>query len=118
MSFSETTSSYPISQLSPPRYVDASRQERLLLNFDTKTSIATAVEFVDVYSGDEIRKIAYDNPNLYSVDSYSALWGENTNWQEELFQTSISTDNNISFTGAYKALPYRVLWVIPIKPVL
>jgi len=80
----------------------------MVINFDTKTSIATAVEFVDVYSGDEIRKIAYDNPNLYSVDSYSALWGENTNWQEELFQTSISTDNNISFTGAYKALPYRV----------
>lgn len=80
----------------------------LVINFDTKTSIATAVEFVDVYSGDEIREIAFNNPSLYSIDSYSALWNENTNWQEELFQTAISTDNNLSLSGAYKALPYRV----------
>ncbi|MDA3906723.1 MAG: SusC/RagA family TonB-linked outer membrane protein, partial [Bacteroidales bacterium] len=80
----------------------------LTINFDMNTSIATAVEFLDVYSGDEIRKIAYDNPILYNADSYNLLWNENTNWQEEIFQTAISTDNNLSFTGAYKALPYRV----------
>jgi iron complex outermembrane receptor protein len=80
----------------------------LVINFDTKTSIASAVEFVDVYSGDEMRSFAFNNPDLYSVDSYNALWNENTNWQEELFQTSISTDNNLSLSGAYKNLPYRV----------
>ena len=80
----------------------------LVINFDTKTSIATAVEFVDVYSGDQMREIAFSNPDLYSIDSYSALWNENTNWQEELFQTSVSTDNNLSLSGAYKTLPYRV----------
>lgn len=80
----------------------------LVINFDTKTSIATAVEFVDVYSGDEMRAIAFNNTDLYSIDSYSALWNENTNWQEELFQTAVSTDNNLSLSGAYKNLPYRV----------
>jgi len=80
----------------------------LVINFDVNTSIATAVEFVDVYSGDEVRKIALDNPTLYNADSYNLLWDGNTNWQDEIFQTAISTDNNLSFTGAYKSLPYRV----------
>lgn len=80
----------------------------MVVNFDTKTSIASAIEFIDVYSGDEIRMRAFENPDLYSIDSYNALWNANTNWQEEIFRTAISTDNNLSFTGAYKVLPYRV----------
>ncbi len=78
------------------------------VNFDTKTSIASAVEFLDVYSGDQMRQIAFENNSLYGTDSYNKLWNANTNWQDEIFRTSVSTDNNLSFTGAYKTLPYRV----------
>jgi iron complex outermembrane receptor protein len=78
------------------------------VNFDTKTSIASAVEFLDVYSGDQMRQIAYEKNDLYGAASYNKLWNANTNWQDEIFRTSVSTDNNLSFTGAYKALPYRV----------
>lgn len=80
----------------------------LVVNFDLNTSLASAVEFLDVYSGDELRSIALNNPTLYPTESYNALWGENTNWQQEIFQTAITTDNNLSLTGAYKTLPYRV----------
>ena len=31
-----------------------------------------------------------------------------TNWQDELYRTAISTDQNITLTGAVKNLPYRV----------
>jgi TonB-dependent starch-binding outer membrane protein SusC len=78
------------------------------INFDMNTSVANAIEFIDVYSGDELRKIALDNKDLYGADSYNMLWNENTNWQEEIFQTAISQDNNLSVAGSYKALPYRV----------
>ena len=80
----------------------------LQISFDMNTSVASAIEFLDVYSGDEVRQIALNNPTLYNADSYNALWSENTNWQDEIFRTAISTDNNLSLTGAYKSLPYRV----------
>lgn len=78
------------------------------INFDMNTSVASAIEFIDVYSGDELRKIALDNPTLYNAESYNSLWDGNTNWQKEIFRTAISTDNNLSITGSYKFLPYRV----------
>ncbi len=78
------------------------------INFDMNTSIASAIEFIDVYSGDELRKIALDKKDLYGADSYNMLWNENTNWQKELFRTVISQDNNIGVSGAYKKIPYRV----------
>jgi iron complex outermembrane receptor protein len=78
------------------------------INFDMNTSIAHAIEFIDVYSGDELRKIALDKKDLYGVDSYNLLWNENTNWQKEIFQTAISQDHNLSISGSIKNLPYRV----------
>ncbi|MEL5894910.1 TonB-dependent receptor [Bacteroides sp. GD17] len=32
----------------------------------------------------------------------------NTDWQDEIYRTAISTDHNITLAGAYKNLPYRV----------
>lgn len=78
------------------------------LTYDGNTSIATAIKFIDVYSGDQLRDIAYNNKDLYSVESYKLLGSQNTNWQKEIFRTAVSQDHNISLSGAYKALPYRV----------
>lgn len=77
------------------------------INFDMNTSVASAIEFTDVYSGDELRKIAFDKKDLYGADSYKMLWNENTNWQKEIFQTAVSQDDNLSISGSYKTLPYR-----------
>ncbi|MFH1120362.1 MAG: TonB-dependent receptor [Bacteroidota bacterium] len=80
----------------------------LKLTYDGIVSFASPIELVDVYSGDQIRKLAYDNPGLYGVDSYTKLGVENTNWQKEIFRTAITHDHNIGITGSYKTLPYRV----------
>ena len=77
------------------------------INFDMNTSVSSAIEFTDVYSGDELRQIAFNKKDLYGEDTYDALWNENTNWQEEIFRTAVSQDNNLSISGAYKNLPYR-----------
>ncbi len=79
----------------------------MTINFDMNTSVASAIEFTDVYSGDELRKLALDKKDLFGVDSYHLLGQENTNWQEEIFRTAVSQDNNLSISGAYKDLPYR-----------
>ena len=78
------------------------------ITYDGNTSIASATKFLDVYSGDQIRQIAFDHKDLYGADSFNKLWTENTNWQKEIFRNAISQDHNLSVSGAYKTLPYRV----------
>lgn len=77
------------------------------ITYDGNTSISTATKFLDVYSGDEFRKMAWDHRSLYDINGFSRLGQENTNWQNEIFRTAISQDHNLSVSGAYKSLPYR-----------
>ena len=78
------------------------------ISYDGNTSIASAIKFVDVYSGDELRQIALDHVDLYGAGSLSKLGSENTNWQDQIFRTAFSHDHNLSISGSYKTLPYRV----------
>ncbi len=80
---------------------------KLSVRYDGSTSIASAIKYTDVYSGDEIRKIAFDNVDLYGAETFTKLGSENTNWQDEIFRTAVSHDHNLSLTGSYKVLPYR-----------
>lgn len=82
--------------------------EKLHVSYDELTSVASAIKFVDVYSGDQMRQIAYQHESLYGADSYLKLGSYNTNWQKEIFRTAVSMDHNLSFTGSYKTLPYRL----------
>jgi len=77
------------------------------INYDMKTSVSTPIKYIDVYSGDEIRQIAQQKKDLFGADSYDLLWNANTNWQGEIFQTSVSQDNNISISGSLENIPYR-----------
>jgi len=78
------------------------------ISYDGSTSVSSAIEFVDVYSGDELRQIAYEHKDLFGADSFTKLGNSNTDWQDEIFRTAVSQDHNISLSGAYKTLPYRV----------
>ena len=77
------------------------------INFDVNTSVSTPTKYVDVYSGDEIRQIANSKPELYAPETYDLLWNGNTNWQDEIFRTSVSQENNFSISGSLKNIPYR-----------
>jgi iron complex outermembrane receptor protein len=77
------------------------------ISYDEKTSVSSAVKYLDVYSGDQIRQIALYHKDLYGGDSFTKLGKENTNWQDQIFRTSVSTDHNVSISGAVKKLPYR-----------
>ena len=77
------------------------------VSYNVNTSLSSAIKFIDVYSGDEIRKIAYDNRDLYGADKLLLLGSENTNWQKELFRTAFSQDHSIAVSGSTKFLPYQ-----------
>ncbi|MBN2612700.1 MAG: TonB-dependent receptor, partial [Bacteroidales bacterium] len=69
-------------------------------------SVNTVPDKLDVLSGNEFRSLITD---LYGSSSVAAsrLGTANTDWQKEIYRTSISTDHNLSVSGTYKTLPYR-----------
>ena len=80
----------------------------LSVSYDGSVSVANAIAFVDVFSGDEIRKLALEKSGLFGIDNLNLLGTQNTNWQKEIFRPAVSNDHNLSFTGSVKSLPYRV----------
>ncbi|WP_461637194.1 SusC/RagA family TonB-linked outer membrane protein [Labilibaculum euxinus] len=78
------------------------------ISYSGSISVASAVDYIDVYSGDQLRKIALSNTSLYDPLNYDKLGTENTDWQKEIFRTAVSHDHNVAISGSYKELPYRV----------
>lgn len=82
-----------------------------VFNFSTQVSVAKIARKMNVQSAASFRKYVdslgggtYDGTNTYK----SLMGNANTDWQEEIFQAAVSTDNNLSMSGAWKNLPYRV----------
>ncbi len=80
----------------------------LTVSYDGNVSVANAIAFVDVFSGDEIRQLGLERSSLFGIDNLELLGTQNTNWQKEIFRTAISHDHNLSFSGAVSSLPYRL----------
>jgi len=77
----------------------------LKIDFSTVNSISNITKYVDVLHADQFRAIV----NEYGTTTQKAMLGTaNTDWQKEIYQTALSTDNNLSFSGGLKAFPYRV----------
>ena len=76
------------------------------ISYDGNMSIGSIRKTVDVLNGDEFR----DYAKLLYADqpaALAALGTANTDWQKQIYQTSISRDHNLSVTGGYKNVPYR-----------
>ena len=77
----------------------------LRVNVSSLNSISTLAKKVDVLSADEFRAIINEKGNPAQK---AMLGAENTDWQDEIYQTAFATDNNISLTGGIANLPYRL----------
>jgi len=78
------------------------------ISYNGNASVGEAIKYIDVYSGDQVRQIAYNHPGIYSSDSYNKLGSYNTDWQSQIYRPAFSHDHNVSLSGAVKSLPYRV----------
>ncbi len=81
-------------------------------SFNSTVSVAEPMKYFSVMSGDQFRQTV-NNELAAGLSGLSAsavkrLGAANTDWQKEIYQTAISTDNNIGVSGSYKNLPYRV----------
>lgn len=76
------------------------------VNFSSQVGINTVANTVDVLNADQYRALV----NEKGTAAQKALLGTaNTNWQDEIFHTALTTNNNISVSGAlFKKLPVRL----------
>lgn len=79
----------------------------LSINYTGNTSISQPIRFVDVYTGDELRQLATEYPEVFTESQVAELGTDDTHWQDEIFRTAVSHDHNLSLSGSYKTLPYR-----------
>ncbi len=79
--------------------------DRLRVDFGSLLSVSTIGKKIDVLSADEFRQVVQQR----ATPTQQALLGSaNTDWQDQIFRSAVGTDNNLSLTGSYKSLPYRV----------
>ena len=75
------------------------------LDFTSQLSIGNVSKKADVLTADEIRNIV----NTKGSSTLQALLGKaNTDWQDQIYQTAISTENNVSISGVIENVPYRL----------
>ncbi len=85
-------------------------------NYNGNISVATKKKTVDVLDGptfkDFIKNMYGEDSDAYKELGYLDANGNkqyaNTDWQNEIFRTSVSHDHNLTMSGGFKNMPYRV----------
>ncbi|HVZ98022.1 MAG TPA: TonB-dependent receptor [Chitinophagaceae bacterium] len=79
-----------------------------VVTFNTAFSVGKIEKKVDVLSPSQFRSFVLTHGQSYGGFDYSKLLGTaNTDWQDQIYQKALSTDNNLSVSGGYKNMPYR-----------
>jgi iron complex outermembrane receptor protein len=92
------------------------RNAKPRISYNGNVSVSSPNKTLDVLSGTEyaalIGQIYGTNSDEYNslgyVDANGNRINANTDWQDEIYRTSISTDHNITVSGGLKNMPYRV----------
>ncbi len=71
--------------------------------FNSQVTAYKVDKYVNTLSADQIRDFVREKGNQTQKD---LLGLQNTDWQKEIYQTSLGTDNNIGVSGTYKTMPY------------
>ena len=73
-------------------------------NFSSQLSVGKVTKYVDVLSAEDFTVLVY----LNGTKAQNALRGtSNTDWQKQIFQDAITTENNFSASGSIKSMPFR-----------
>lgn len=77
----------------------------LKVSLSSVNSMSTLTRKISVLSAAQFRTVVNTDG---TADQKAMLGGANTNWQDEIYQTGLGTNNNISISGGLKGLPYRI----------
>jgi len=84
-----------------------SKSSKPQIAYNGNVSVSAKQNLLDVMDASEYRNFirSYYGENS---EAYSLLGKANTNWQDEIYRTAVSTDHNLTISGAAKNMPYRV----------
>jgi iron complex outermembrane receptor protein len=78
---------------------------KVKVSFSTLNSISAKTGEVDVLSADQFKALV----NARGSSTDKALLGTNsTNWQDLIYHNAFATDNNLSLSGGFAKVPYRL----------
>ena len=77
------------------------------INYNGFVSVAQKTESVDVLSADEFTDL-FKKRYASNANALALLGTAKTEWQDEIYQTAITHDHNLSITGNAMEVPYRV----------
>jgi len=77
--------------------------------FGTQFSMGTLAQKADVLTVDEFKNLVKTSTSSLATTSLKALVGTaSTDWQDKIYQSAATSDNNLSASGSVKNIPYRV----------
>ena len=77
------------------------------ISYNGNVSVSKVTKTVDVLNAKEYRQFITDYYGEGS-DAYNLMGDANTDWQDEIYRTAVSHDHNVTVSGSYKNLPYRL----------
>ena len=79
------------------------------MDYDFQMGFGEIKDRVRVFNGDEFRNLVNSQPITGTTIDTSLLGSANTNWQDEIFQKSVSTQHNLTVRGQiFKRIPTRL----------
>ena len=77
------------------------------IDFSSSTRVTSIIKQAPVLSADEYRNLV-STLTANGTPAKTPPGTANTNWQDEIYQVALASENNLSMSGAIKSLPYRV----------
>ena len=77
------------------------------IDFSSSTRVTSIIKQAPVLSADEYRNLV-STLTANGTPPKTPSGTANTNWQDEIYQVALTSENNLSMSGAIKSLPYRV----------
>jgi iron complex outermembrane receptor protein len=74
-------------------------------SFSSQLSSATISKKADILNADQVTALVKANAPSNII---AKLGTAKTDWQDQIYQNAIGTDNNLSISGGFKNLPYRI----------
>lgn len=82
---------------------------KLKINYTGNVSVSSPRNKFDVLSGNEYRDLVNGMPSATDAmkQALNMYPDTNTDWQDQIYRTAVSTDHNVSMFGAIKDMPFR-----------
>ncbi len=82
---------------------------KAVFNYTSQISAGTIVKPASILSASQIRQIVTANAGINGLPNLTSVIGPAyTDWQSLIYQTAVANDNNLSVSGSFKNLPYRL----------